>query len=173
MKEDVLYGGYTLAGLSTNTECACCKKVFGRTPEWYWKYSGKYVCSYHCMRALEKADPKSVYNMKIFYKNYEQLDQLADKKNTTPLMEMEKLKILEEFRAGATVAELERRFRRSTKTIGRVIAEAGEKVRSLKMTEEDKARIRELRAQGLTSYQIAEAMGIAQSTALRYCRGTE
>ena len=42
---------------SGETECPVCKKSFlVYTPDWYWKHRGENVCSYHCMRVLERQE---------------------------------------------------------------------------------------------------------------------
>lgn len=44
-------------GVSKEPKCPVCKKRFIQyTPDWYWRHGDKILCSYKCMRVLEKAD---------------------------------------------------------------------------------------------------------------------
>lgn len=42
---------------SRELRCPVCKKMFLQyTPDWYWKHNELVLCSYHCMRVLEKEE---------------------------------------------------------------------------------------------------------------------
>lgn len=43
--------------LAPEKDCPICGKRFCYTSEWAWNYREMMVCSYKCMRTMEKSDP--------------------------------------------------------------------------------------------------------------------
>jgi hypothetical protein len=56
--------GTNLEYILAEDRCARCKKTFIKTPQWAYWYKNRIACSYHCMRAMERADPNSLLSIR-------------------------------------------------------------------------------------------------------------
>lgn len=162
------YGGVNLNSLENIVKCSLCKKKFNRTPEWGWWYRNNIVCSYHCMREMEKADPGSFYNMK---KEARHLGMPDVPRNNAHMSDQESKEIYLAWKDGAGIEDLAAMFRRSRYGIKKALEGQGAVLPPAKavrrVTTGECREMRRLRDQGLTYKEIGKRLSLNKSTVQR------
>ena len=151
--------------------CAQCKKLFYRTPEWGWWYGWRIACSYHCMRAMERADPNS--RMNIEARNAApKANCLA--RNMRRLQPEEAEGIMADYNAGMTMTQIAERYDRSVSTVSAVIRQGVYKPPAPKATKHkclDYDGLREIRRmyrRGMSAWEISRTLDLNPTTVYRF-----
>lgn len=146
--------------------CPACGKEFNRyTPDWGLKYGSKDVCSYNCMRKMEREDPKSYEYKKIH-------GETKTRKDPEPLTDVQISAIKRMYAMGATYETIAKALKRSTGTIASAVKRLGLKQRgSTGLPQEKVDRIKSMWQEGINGYQIAKQLNIVTSTVYKYVNG--
>lgn len=151
-------------------KCAKCKKIFVRTPEWAWWYRDSIVCSYHCMRTMEREDPHSRINMEA--RNVTpKTSGLA--RNMRRITEEEANGIMQDYRAGLNFTLIAEKYDRSPSTISALVRQGGYKPPAQKATlhkpldDDGRKEIRRLYKRGLNAWDISKQLDLNPTTVYR------
>lgn len=154
-----------LETLDKKAVCAKCGKEFNTTPQWYWYYGSKIVCSYKCMRAMERDDPKSMAYQKLHEA------ERAKKPKPPPFTQEEYETVREMYEQHATYEEIAEAIHRSTGSIAGIVHKLGCTLRRKEgLNPETVQAIRNLWAQKMTGYQIAKTLGVSTYTVYKYAK---
>lgn len=164
-------------------KCQWCGEWFPTPPGGYgYGYKGKICCSYHCQRAMERADPNSYLSIKEKLQRAEApWQQRYETKyvNKTPahthLTDGEIERCIELYRSGMIVTRIAQEMHRGVNTIAQILHDANVrkkyKRRNARITEAQRARMLEMRRWGLSIAQIAEALMVSTTSVARTVRG--
>lgn len=150
--------------------CAWCHEKFLRTREWAYWYGTKIACSYHCMRAMERADPNS--RMNIEARNAApKANCLA--RNMRRLQPEEAEGIMADYNAGMTMTQIAERYDRSVSTVSAVIRQGGYKPPAPKATkhkcldDDGRKEILRLYRRGMNAWGISKHLDLNPTTVYR------
>lgn len=167
-KEDGLPKWMFIETLEKLEECPVCGKEFNRVQQdWGWKYGSKLVCSYHCMRKLEREDPASY--------EYKKLNgDTKTNKQPEPLTDVQISVIRRMYALGATYESIGKAIHRPTGSIASVVRRLGLQQRgNTGLPQEKVNKIIRMWQDGKSGYQIAQQMHTATSTVYKYVEGIQ
>lgn len=159
-------------------KCASCgteKEINGSLESWGWTYAGKFCCSYKCMRAMERKDPKSMLYLREKAKKEKKpaaeeptAGQLGVRRDVGPVTEEEKDRIAEEYRTGMGLTAIKESHHLSYYALDQIFHERGvvarNKGRRPAASMED---VIVLRAAGNSIEETADKLGCCKSTVIR------
>ena len=101
-------------------KCRSCRKLFNRTPQWGWWYKSHIVCSYHCMRDLERLEEQKQKKRPEAYIASEMGKPLRER-----MPEKKRAQILKEVRSGKSYEKIAADNGCGTSIVGQIARAAG------------------------------------------------
>lgn len=165
--------------------CAWCKKVKPTPPAGTgYGYKGKDCCSYHCQRALERADPNSYLSIKERAKKANKVPQETEdiskieRQGHAPKREItvqERKEIAMLFKSGKSISRIAVLMRRSTNTIAVILEKEGARAqphnRRSRFNQATVDQVNILHLQGMLNKDIAKQLGMSATTVSRMING--
>ena len=150
--------------------CSNCKVLFPRTKKWAYWYGSKIACTYHCMRAMERADPRSWVNMEA-RNAAPKGNGLA--RNMRRVTQEEADAIMDDYRAGLTFILIAEKYDRSPSTISAIVRQGGWKPPAPKTTkhkcldDDGRKEILRMYRRGMNAWDISKALDLNPTTVYR------
>ena len=101
-------------------KCRSCGKLFNKTPEWGWWYKSKIMCSYHCMRDMERLE-----DQKRPKRSQEYIASEMGKPFREPMTAKKRAQILREVRSGKSYEKIAKDNSCGTSIVGQIARAAG------------------------------------------------
>ena len=139
----------------------CGKKFSVHGEEWGWVYRYHKLCSYSCMKAMQKADKHKLRKIP------------EEEERKQPMITDKETQIIRLHKGGMTIPDIAKEMDMGPNEVGRVLKTYGFLKESKIVTEQEAKAYLELRNCGMTNAEIAERFGVIPNTVRRHIRRLE